>query len=129
MLSSILVGQWATRRFVDFFEYWQDYRYRNRLFADVGTDHAVDVMATNGYGKTTRSATFKVIPFLPRLRTEVLLIWACMELHQQVLLPMPPVPIARFIFCRMADRGDSNVSAWAQHYVLENQSPGSLVVF
>ena len=24
-----------------------------------------------------------------------------------------------------ADRGVSNVSAWAQHYIMENQSPGS----
>ena len=31
-------------------------------FADSGTDHAVDVMATNGYGKTTRSVTFKGYP-------------------------------------------------------------------
>ena len=28
-------------------------------------------------------------------------------------------------FVDTADRGDSNVSAWAQHYILENQSPGS----
>ena len=28
-------------------------------------------------------------------------------------------------FVDTADRGDSNVSAWAQHYILENQTPGS----
>ena len=95
-------------------------------FADAGTDHAVDVMATNGYGKTTRSVTFKGYP-LPSSITD----GGATDLGMYGATLTGSFADATGTDCKVhffvdtADRGDSNVSAWAQHYVLENQSPGS----
>ena len=94
--------------------------------ADTGTEHSVDIMATNGYGKTTRSFIMKAYP-VPSSITDN----GAVDLGMYGATLTGSFTDATGTNCKVhffvdtADRGDSNVSAWAQHYILENQSPGS----
>ena len=94
--------------------------------ADTGTEHSVDIFATNGYGKTTRSIIMKAYP-VPSSITDN----GAVDLGMYGATLTGSFTDATSTNCKVhffvdtADRGDSNVSAWAQHYILENQSPGS----
>ena len=94
--------------------------------ANTGTDHTVDLMATNGYGKTTRSVIMKAYP-MPSSITD----GGAIDLGMYGATLTGSFADATGTNCKVhffvdtADRGDSNVSAWAQHFILENQSPGS----
>ena len=94
--------------------------------ANTGTDHAVDIMATNGYGKTTSSVIMKAYP-IPTSITD----GGATDLGMYGATLTGSFADATGTDCKVhffvdtADRGDSNVSAWAQHFILENQTPGS----
>ena len=94
--------------------------------ASTGTDHAVDLMASNGYGKTTKSIIMKAYP-MPTSITD----GGAIDLGMYGATLTGSFADATGTDCKVhffvdtADRGDSNVSAWAQHFILENQSPGS----
>ena len=94
--------------------------------ANTGTDHAVDLMATNGYGKTTRSVIMKAYP-MPSSITD----GGAIDLGMYgatltgSFADVTGTECKVHFFVDTADRGDSNVSAWAQHFILENQTPGS----
>ena len=94
--------------------------------ANTGTEHAVNLMATNGYGKTTKAMIFKAYP-LPSSITDI----GATDLGMYgatlkgSFTDVTGTNCKAHFFVDTADRGDSNVSAWAQHYVLENQSPGT----
>ena len=94
--------------------------------ADTGTEHSVDIFATNGYGKTTRSIIMKAYP-VPSSITDN----GAVDLGMYGATLTGSFTDATSTDCKVhffvdtADRGDSNVSAWAQHYILENQTPGS----
>ena len=94
--------------------------------ANTGTDHAVDIMATNGYGKTTKSVIMKAYP-IPTSITD----GGATDLGMYGATLTGSFADATGTDCKVhflvdtADRGDSNVSAWAQHFILENQTPGS----
>ena len=83
-------------------------------------------MATNGYGKTTRSVIFKGYPPLLnygwRSATDLGMYGATLT---GSFADATGTDCKVHFFVDTADRGDSNVSAWAQHYILENQTPGS----
>ena len=94
--------------------------------ANTGTDHTVDLMATNGYGKTTRSVIMKAYP-MPSSITD----GGAIDLGMYgatltgSFADVTGTECKVHFFVDTADRGDSNVSAWAQHFILENQTPGS----
>ena len=94
--------------------------------ANNGTEHAVNLMATNGYGKTTKSVIMKAYP-MPSSITD----GGATDLGMYGATLTGSFADATGTACKVhffvdtADRGDSNASAWAQHYVLENQSAGS----
>ena len=94
--------------------------------ANTGTDHAVSLFATNGYGKTTKSVIMKAYP-MPSSITDggaVDLGMYGATLTGSFADPTGTSCKVHF-FVDTSDKGDSNVSAWAQHYVLENQSAGA----
>ena len=94
--------------------------------ANTGTDHAVSLFATNGYGKTTKSVIMKAYP-MPSSITDggaVDLGMYGATLTGSFADPTGTSCKVHF-FVDTSDKGDSNVSAWAQHYVLENQTPGA----
>ncbi|OUV63921.1 MAG: hypothetical protein CBC82_03825, partial [Cellvibrionales bacterium TMED122] len=94
--------------------------------ANTGTDYSVNLMATNGFGKSTKAIIFKAYP-LPSSITDS----GATDLGMYGATLKGSFTDVTGTSCKVhflvdtADRGDSNVSAWAQHYVLENQSSGA----
>ena len=94
--------------------------------ANTGTEHAVNLMATNGYGKSTKAMIFKAYPLPSSITDSGATDLGMYGATSKDPSPMTPVQVGKVhFFVDSADRGDSNVSAWAQHYILENQSPGT----
>ena len=94
--------------------------------ANTGTEHAVNLMATSGFGKTTKAMVFKAYP-LPSSITDS----GATDLGMYGATLTGSFADVTGTSCKVhflvdtADRGDSNVSAWAQHYISENQSAGA----
>jgi hypothetical protein len=93
--------------------------------SNTGTEHVVNLMATNGFGKTTKAMIFKAYPLPSSITdggaTDLGMYGATLK---GSFADTTGTNCKVHFFVDSADRGDSNVSAWAQHYILENQSPG-----